>query len=366
MHNDTSISVKLANLIASDLGRPVKSGRWLKWTCPFHADGHTPSLTVKGEDDTYFHCFGCGKSGDSITWLREYRNLSYPEALAYLQGSCAPSPTRPVERPRTEPRPLPLDLQPAWREIIAVCEKQLWEDVGARARAYLSQRGLTEYTLHSPYYRLGYSTGQKIAGVYVPAGIVIPCFNVTPDLQIDTIDYVKVRRRDNKPKYQKLPGGGCDLRGLFGIRLSIISAEDVFLTEGEFDAMLLEQEAGDLVGVCTLGSASERFDFGRFGGRLLGAKHLFVAYDADTAGRKGAEYWQGLSSRIRLAHIPEGTHPKTEQPIKDITDLWQAGANLQDWVWQNLVDYGFEKGQSEAGAGLSQTPDPTTCLEELG
>lgn len=39
--------IELAALVEQDLGQPVRrEGRWLKWTCPFHVDGKTPSLGV--------------------------------------------------------------------------------------------------------------------------------------------------------------------------------------------------------------------------------------------------------------------------------------------------------------------------------
>jgi hypothetical protein len=345
MHTYSSQRTKLIDLISSDLGQPEKSGAWLKWSCPFHADGHSPSLTIKGIDDTGFHCFGCGKSGNSFTWLTEYRNMSSTDVRAYLVQAGVERIIAPLTK-KAEGKPLPLKLQPAWQEIIEVCEKQLWKDVGARARKYLLERGLKEDTLQSPFFRIGYSIGQKIAGVFVPAGIVIPCFSVNSNLDIDFISYIKVRRRDEKPKYQKLSGNGCDLRGLFGVRLSLISNDVVLLAEGELDAMLLEQEVPCYIGAGTLGSASERFDFGRFGRYLIGAKHVFIAYDADAAGQKGADYWKELSPRIRQVNIPEGINAKTSQPIKDITDIWQAGLNLEDWVWGHLVDNGIEPTDS--------------------
>ncbi len=56
-----------------------KSGVNYKTRCPFH-DEKTPSFTVSPAKQI-FHCFGCGKGGDMITFVKEYEKLSYPEAI---------------------------------------------------------------------------------------------------------------------------------------------------------------------------------------------------------------------------------------------------------------------------------------------
>lgn len=59
-----------------------KEGSNLKGLCPFHGE-QTPSFTVNHAKDMY-KCFGCGRSGDSITFLMEHEKLSYTEALQWL------------------------------------------------------------------------------------------------------------------------------------------------------------------------------------------------------------------------------------------------------------------------------------------
>jgi DNA primase len=72
----------VATLIGGDLGPPVRrEGRWLKWICPFRADAKTPSLGVMSNR---WKCFGCGRSGDAIDWLRERERLSFREACRRL------------------------------------------------------------------------------------------------------------------------------------------------------------------------------------------------------------------------------------------------------------------------------------------
>lgn len=68
--------LNLREMIEDDLGAPVrKSGAWEFWVCPFHSESDA-SFAVK---DGSYHCFGCDKSGDAITWLTEYRGLDYKD-----------------------------------------------------------------------------------------------------------------------------------------------------------------------------------------------------------------------------------------------------------------------------------------------
>ena len=71
----------IQDVVASRL--PLKrSGTSLKACCPFHQE-KTPSFHVLPQKN-FYHCFGCGASGDAISFLREFDSLSFNEAVEEL------------------------------------------------------------------------------------------------------------------------------------------------------------------------------------------------------------------------------------------------------------------------------------------
>jgi hypothetical protein len=150
---------------------------------------------------------------------------------------------------------------------------------------------------------------------------------VLPWLLGEQLWHLKIRTSREHPKYLAISAGHpC----LFGAD-TLVPGEPAMLVEGEFDALLLWQEAGDLVGVATLGSCSKgvtptptpkalRY--------LLGCPRLLVAYDVDAKGEKGAQRLEYLSPRMHRIRLQVG---------KDVTAFWQAGGRVRNWVQHELA-----------------------------
>jgi DNA primase len=68
--------------VVGDFVALKKRGVNLLGLCPFHNE-KTPSFTVSPAKG-FFKCFGCGKAGDSVTFIMEHEHLTFPEALRYL------------------------------------------------------------------------------------------------------------------------------------------------------------------------------------------------------------------------------------------------------------------------------------------
>lgn len=80
--------VKQSNDIVSVISKSVtleKKGKTFWACCPFHFE-KTPSFAVN-EDEQYYHCYGCGESGDVISFVQKYENVSFFEAVKMLAQS---------------------------------------------------------------------------------------------------------------------------------------------------------------------------------------------------------------------------------------------------------------------------------------
>jgi hypothetical protein len=95
--------------------------------------------------------------------------------------------------------------------------------------------------------------------------------------------------------------------------------------EGEFDAMLLGQEIGDLASVVTLGSASTR-PGGEIYRAMLRCPQWFAAHDADDAGDQAAARWPARAVRVR-----------PPAPDKDWTDVHAGGCNRLRYLWGGIL-----------------------------
>lgn len=276
-----------------------------------------------------WYCRGCGEERwhDAIDYVRRRDGLSFREACDRLgvivQQARATTRRNP---PKAKPTVKQEATLPTWDTAAALavveeCEAALWADAGAKARKWLTARGLADDTLR--HWRLGYSAGQEAHGLFVPRGIVIPCF-VGKSLW-----YIKVRRPVPPlpgRKYKHVKGGRPALYGL-----DFLSGKDaVVICEGEFDAMLLWQEAGDLVDTVAVGSATNRPAL-PFLAHLAGATRWLVSLDNDAD--KAAAWWGRLSGRVRRVKPLQGN---------DLTDFHLAGGNLRRWVSYSLERLAME------------------------
>ena len=123
--------------------------------CPFHKE-KSPSFSVHAVRQ-FYHCFGCGVSGDVFSFVEKIENVGFPEAVRIVAGKCGfPLPKREFSSPEevagARLRAKLLDLHEAAAEWFEV---QLRGPEGAVAREYLAGRGLTPEGIKT--FRIGYA-----------------------------------------------------------------------------------------------------------------------------------------------------------------------------------------------------------------
>ena len=309
----------LRAMVESDLGPPAKrAGRVSHWRCPFHEDGTTPSLAVY--DDGGYKCFGCGASGDVITWRKQYHKEDFQAACKVLAGGDLPATDGlPSKRPRSAVKlaePPPALWQHSAAMFAIACHKAL---TAPQVDWLTEHRGLTSETIGDKLIGINsrdHKATWRGKEVWLPRGYVIPHWQQSTD----TIWGLKVwRGYKADPKYIFVTGSKANM---FGVD-SLAGKDTVIVTEGEFDCLLLSQFVGDRGATVTFGGASTH-EIDGWLPYLLPVKRLLICTDNDEAGEQAWQYWHSKTARaVRL--LPPGG-------CKDITDSWKAGHDLAAWV----------------------------------
>ena len=143
--------VSLSSIVGKQVKLTKKGNRALG-LCPFHSE-KTPSFNVN-DDEGFYHCFGCGVSGDAINYLRETRGLNFVDAvreLASIAGISMPE-IGPIDKAKQE-------RQSKFLSCIDLAtfffQSNLKTQHGEKALDYLKKRGLSEKIIEE--FRLGYA-----------------------------------------------------------------------------------------------------------------------------------------------------------------------------------------------------------------
>lgn len=337
-------SVDLVKL-AEDAGAQFNAK--LSSKCPLHG-GDNPTafhIYVDARGVQRWKCFtNCPEGqngGDALSFWQAWKKVEFKTAVQELAAwSGDPSLQTPQNnegRARDERLPAPEAAPSAvWiaraKAFAEWASEQLWSERGSIARTYLHARGLLDSTIGEA--RLGWNpsllkdSAERWFGtagdpIWLHAGITIP------HLVDDTVQGVKIRCfRDGKPVTE----AGKKYRGPRGGRMSLYGAEHWrgypvgLLVEGEFDAMIVRQEAGDLVDVATLAGAKANLSVEDML-TLLSKAVIVAVYDADDAGKRGGA---ALTARWSRA-------VQVSPPDHDLTDYYLHGGNLRQWIAETVA-----------------------------
>ncbi len=307
--------------------------------CPFHNE-KTPSFTVSPAKEIY-KCFGCGKSGNTISFLMEHDKLTYTEALRWLAKKYNVT----IEETATDPDYK--EQQQAADSLYIVnqfarqfFEDQLWENEMGKAvgYAYLQQRGFNDETIKK--FQLGYCPAERSAfaeaaiknqyspEVLLKSGLVVQRDDVYYDNYRDRIIFPihnpigkvigfgarLIKKNDKAPKYINTPENEVYVKSkvLYGIHFSrqaIDRNDECLMVEGYTDVVSLHQAGVE--NVVASGGTSLTPDQLRLVKKYT--NNLTIIYDGDSAGIKAALRGLDLALeeglQVQLVLIPDGDDP---------------------------------------------------------
>ncbi len=331
--------------------------------CPFHNE-KTPSFTVSPAKEIY-KCFGCGRSGNTISFLMEHEKYSYVEALRWLAAKYN------VEIEETEATP-EVKLQQLNAESLyainnfaqkyftdTLFNNEEGQDVGL---SYLKQRGFREDIIKK--FQLGFNPSARdafastaLAAKYnidhlqksglvtirdeKPADnyrgrIIFPVHNQSG--KIVGFGARLIKNNDKAPKYINTPENEIYVKskllyGSYFARMAIDKADECLLVEGYTDVIALHQ-AG-IENVVASGGTSLTPDQLRLIKKYTG--NLTIVYDGDAAGVKAAlrgldlALEEGLN--VKLVLIPDKEDPDSYISKKGVTAFTEfIAANKKDFI----------------------------------
>ena len=295
--------------VISGYVRLQKKGSSYFGLCPFHNE-KSPSFSVSRQKQMYY-CFGCGAGGNVFTFLMEYENFSFMEAVKFLADRAG------IKLPEAEYSKEAKEKADLKASILEVNKKaaryyyiQLKSERGGKAYAYLRDRGLSDDTIKA--FGLGYSnvfsddlykylrgegyseelirqaglinTDEK-KGVYDKFWnrVIFPIMDVNSRV----IGFGGRVMGDAKPKYLNSPETVVfdKSRNLYGLNRARTSRKPYFLLcEGYMDVISLHQ-AGFTNAVASLGTALTP---GHASLIKRYVKEVYLTYDSDDAGTRAA------------------------------------------------------------------------------
>ncbi len=322
----------------------------------------------KDKEGGRFWCRRCTKSGDGIEYLRDYRGMTYQEGRKMIMGnsnvtifpslqggspgSCSLQDSTPA---------LPPDR---WRQVaeqfLNYCQNILWSDSGIEVREFLHARGIDDSSIkraglgwngndvYDSRERWGLPTLIKDNGkktkLKIPRGLVIPCFasesgegkdhGLPYDDWKDQVARLRIRLpepKENQQRYHLVAGSSLEPTAWN------LDRDAIIIVESDLDGILIQQVAGDLVGIMALGSTTGKPSAWQEE-KLRTARLLLLALDYDDAGIECSWEWSRRYPNSRIWPSLIG---------KDCGEDFEHGVDIRHWVETGLMKYQDMAGSPE-------------------
>ena len=363
-----------------------RQGARMVGLCPFHEE-RTPSFSVDPQEKLY-HCFGCGVGGDVIKFVEEKDGLGFVEAVEVLADRYGVELERDREDPRAEARRArQRRLEQLLERTAAYYANYLWDSKeGAKARAYLAERGLEEATLRDFGVGFAPSAWDKILVAGQRAGFSVEELRGVGLVQRGRGggEYDRFRARIMFPirdrRGRVLGFGGRAMRSdqgakyvntaetdffhksqlLYGVdraKAAIAKAGRAVVVEGYTDVLALHQ-AGVEEAVGVMGTAITEEQVATLSGMV---EEVVLALDADSAGQEAMLRAQRVAGtrrmRLRVAAMPAGEDP---------AEMVAEGGGAERF--REIVDAAAELAAFQVGLVLDRTDvgSPTERDRSLG
>ena len=307
--------------------------------CPFHNE-KTPSFTVSPVKEIY-KCFGCGKSGNSISFLMDVEKYSYVEALRWLAARYSIA----IEETTVSPEVKILQQTSESLFIINNFAQDFFnnalfntEEGQNIALSYLKERGFNEDIINK--FKIGYNSENRDAFAKAATGaqysnelliksglvvqrddklqdnyrgrIIFPIHN--PSGKVLGFGARIIKKNDKAPKYINTPENELYVKskilyGAYFARMAIDKADECLLVEGYTDVVSLHQAGVE--NVVASGGTSLTTDQLKLVKKYC--NNLTIIYDGDEAGIKAALRGLDLALeerlQVKLVLIPDGEDP---------------------------------------------------------
>ena len=376
--------------IVGEFVKLKKRGTSYLGLCPFHGE-KTPSFTVSPAKEI-FKCFGCGKSGNSITFLMEHEKYSYVEALKWLANRYNIEVEETAVSPEIKQQQLVADSLFAIKDFAQkLFADQLWntEEGQNIALSYLEERGFNKEVTEK--FQVGYNpqsryTFSRLAlqnqfnpELLLKTGlvanrndelvdnyrgrIIFPIHNNTG--KIIGFGARVIGKADKAPKYINTPENELYIKsrilyGSYFARQAIDKNDECLLVEGYTDVISLHQ-AG-IENVVASGGTSLTTDQLRLIKKYT--NNLTIIYDGDAAGVKAAlrgldmALEEGLN--VKLVLIPDKEDP--DSYVKKV-----GASEFKEFVASNKKDFvlfQLEVMLKEAGNDVNRKNDVVNQVAE--